>query len=125
MVSTLWMIAELASAISSQYRNNESLTYQRTLFPAPATRVLVYTNAEVLGTTDISHVSIEENFFQIKSIPKRYVLEGTTLRSLCSAIRRQFCDSSMDLAERANFEHFVAICHLSVNPIDSSQQSQH
>jgi hypothetical protein len=31
----------------------------------------------------------------------------------------------MDLAERANFEHFVAICHLPDNPSDSSQQSQY
>jgi len=97
------------------------------LFPAPATRgksISLY-KAEGLETTDVSHVSIEENSVRITSIPRRYHLEGTTLRSPCSVIHRQFCDLSMDLAEKANLEGLVAICHLQDNLSDPSQQSQH
>jgi hypothetical protein len=38
MVTMWWMIAELVDIISFLDRNLEKLTYQRTLFPAPATK---------------------------------------------------------------------------------------
>lgn len=120
------MITELANTINSQDESIEKLTYQRTLFPAPATKgdLLVSTKAYKLATTDVFHESIEENLVQTISISSRYYLERTKPRSLCGAIYRQRCNLSIDLVERANVEQAIEIYPLPDNLSESCQESQ-
>jgi hypothetical protein len=58
------------------------------------------------------------------SIPRGCCLQGTTLLFQCVVIHRQDYDFSMDQAERANFGHLAAACHLEDNLSDSSRQWQ-
>ena len=118
------MIFELADIISSRDGNILTLTYQRTLFPAPATKENIHQSQKAKGraTTDISRGSIEGYPVRMTSTPRKCCLERTTLRSLRATIRGRCDDFSMDQEERAMFEYPPATCHLPDNVSVSGRQ---
>ncbi len=114
------MIVELADTVSSlsHDKNIERLTYQRTLFPAPATKEeyhQISANSISAGrqlTFPMDPGPIEANSVQMFSIPRKFRFERTMPQSLCGAIRRQGGDFSMDQGERANFKYPSVTCRL-------------
>ena len=118
------MIVELANTISFQDISSGWMIYQMTLFPAPAMKGQSNQSLRKrkgLGT-DVFHGSIEENLGRMRSIPRRHYLLQTTLPFRCVVIGRQYCGSSMDQVERANFGYLAVTCHLPENLSDSHQQ---
>jgi hypothetical protein len=119
MSSMSWMIAELANTISSLGdRNVEKFTYQRTLFPAPATKgknPSVSAEAYEWATTHVFHRSKEENSAQTISISSTFRRPETTPRSRGAAICCVRPGFSLDRVERANFECLLPTCHLPHN----------
>ena len=119
------MIVELTATVSFQDKNIQRLTYQSTLFPAPATKgetLSVSVKAEALEATHVSHAAIKLNSIRMSSIQRTCRLEEATLQSPRGAIHRQYGGFSMDQAERANFEYFPATCRLSTDLSASCQQ---
>jgi hypothetical protein len=102
------------------------MTYQRTLFPAPAIMGESHQSLKTLGgrRTDVSHESIEAILVRTISIPRGCCLQQTTLLFRCVGIHEQDCDFSKDQVERANFELLAVIYHLPDNFSDSRQQWQ-
>ena len=100
--------------IESLEENTERFTYQRTLFPAPATDVKIMSSKESMReqNTHVSHVAIRANLVQKISTLRMFHHESTMLQFRCVEIHRRCCDSSTDLGVRAIFAYFVAIRHL-------------
>jgi hypothetical protein len=128
MASMSSMIEELANTISSQDRNIKSSTYQRTLFPAPATKgkfqsLLKHKN---WALTDVSLEPIEGNpGLRTLSTLRTFCPELTMLRTRGGAIRRLYCGSSKGRAGTAKFSISAPTRRLPDNLSDSSQKSQH
>ena len=104
-----------------------SLTYQSTLFPAPATRSFsLQKRYKELALTDVSHEPREGNPVpRMFSILNTYCTEETMSQTRDGVTRRQRCGSSMGRAVTANFEYPAPICRLPHNLSDSGQQPQH
>ena len=106
----------------------KSLTYQSTLFPAPATKSEKFSFSKwhkELALTDVSHEPIEGNpALQMLSILGTCCHEGTTPQTRGAVTCRHYCDSSMGRVATAIFEYLAPICHLSGNLSDSGEQSQ-
>jgi len=110
------MIVELTNTMSSRAGISKRLTYQKTLFPAPAAKDDIH---ESLGkrsgqeVTDVSRESIAENSVQTISNQRKFHLGRTTSPSPRGAIHERCDGFSMDQAERANFGPLSATGHLS------------
>ena len=100
--------------IESLKENTDGFTYQRTLFPAPATDVKTMSSKGSMRAqnTHASHVAIRANLAQNISTLRTFHHESTMLQFRCVEIHGRYCDSSTDPAERAIFACFVAIRHL-------------
>ena len=104
------MIVELANTISPQDRNINSLTYQNTLFPAPATKQK-YQSLKKRKNWPITDVFREP----IEGIPEPRTLsilemcyrERTTLQTQGAVICMRYCGSSTGQALTANFVLFA------------------
>jgi hypothetical protein len=121
------MIVELANTISSQDRNIKSLTYQRTLFPAPAKKGKIQSlqKCKNWALTDVCHEPIEGNPGpRTLSIPRTCCPGRTMRRTRGDVICRQCYGSSKDRAVTANFALYAPTCRLPDNLSDSSQKSQ-
>ena len=100
--------------IESLKEHTEGFTYQRTLFPAPATDVKIMSSKGSMRAqnTHVSHVAIRANLPRKISTLRKFHHESTMLQFRCVEIHGRYCDSSTDLGERAIFACFVAIRHL-------------
>jgi hypothetical protein len=122
------MIAELASTINSQDGKIRSLIYQRTLFPAPATKgkfqsLQMHKNWVL---TDVSHEPIEGiSGPQTPSTLRTRCPERTMLLSRGGVICKQCFGSSKGRAVTANFALSALKCRLPDNVSDSGQKLQH
>ena len=107
----------------------KSLTYQSTLFPAPATETKIFSlekSHKEMALTDVSHEPIEGNPVSlILSISNTCRPEGTMRQTRGGVTCRQCCGSSMGRAVTAIFEYPVPTCRLPENISDSGQQSRH
>src|SRR6266849_9037700 len=114
--------------MSSPDRNMIGLTYQSTLFPAPATKTEIFSlwkKHKELALTDVSHEPIEGNSGpKMLSILSTRCPEGTMRQTRGGVTWRRCCDSSMGRAATAIFELYSAICRLPDNISDSGQQSR-
>src|SRR6266851_5514161 len=115
MRSTSSMIDELDDTISHQDENIASGTYQRTLFPAPATN---RENHQSLGkhtsstTAYVCHEPTGANSVQTTSNLRKNRFRETISLSPCAAICMRCCNFSTDLVEKANSGHLPATCQL-------------
>jgi len=100
--------------IESLKEHTEGITYQRTLFPAPATDVKIMSSkgSTSAQNTHVSHVAIRENLAQKISTLRTFHHESTMFQFHCVEIHRRYCGSSTDPGERAIFAYFVAIRRL-------------
>src|SRR5487761_1187611 len=95
-------------------RNAERSTYERTLFPAPATVMRFVTHMEMIRAqnTDVSHGSIKTSSYRNTSTVGTYHHESTMFLFRYAEIHEQYYGSSTDLGGKANCEYFVPIRHL-------------
>ena len=119
MPSISSMIEELTD-VMSYYDRQWKVTYQRTLFPAPARVGMAIGLNEGMQAGKGTHVCREptvENSDQTTttSIRKNCHSERTTSPCRCTVIRKQWCDFSTGQAERANFGYHLAASHLPDN----------
>jgi hypothetical protein len=116
MVSISSMIVELSDTMSPRDgKNIEWLTYQSTLFPAPAAKGeshQLLRKRMCSAATDVSRGSIGGNSVQMLSIPRACRLERTMSLYRCTAIRGRRCNFSMDRGERAKYEYLSATGYL-------------
>ena len=118
------MIVELANTINSQDKSMKRLIYQRTLFPAPATK----DNFQSLqmrknwALTHVSHEPIEGNPGpRTLSILRTRLPERTMLQTRGDAICRQYYGSSKGRVVTTNFALSAPTRRLPDNLSNSSQ----
>jgi hypothetical protein len=128
MASMSSMIVELANTMSSRDGSIKGLTYQRTLFPAPATKGKFQSlqKRKNWELTDVFHEPIEGNPRPwMPSNLRTCCPERTMLRSRGGVICGRYCGSSKGRAVTANFAHFAPTLRLPDNLSDSGQKSHH
>jgi ribosomal protein L34E len=128
MASMSSMMVELANTMSSQGRNIKSLTYQRTLFPAPATKgnFKFLQKRKNWARTDAFHEPIEGiPGPRTLSIPRTPCSERTMLLTHGGVICRQCCGSSKGRAVTASFALSPPTRCLPDDLSNSSQKLQH
>ena len=110
------MIAELANSISSRIRTIEILSYQMTLFPAPAGRGnnLQFQERIRVRNTDVFRESIGESLDRKISILHKRHLESTMLQFRYAEIHEPGYGSSRDLEVKATAERPAVTCRLKV-----------
>ena len=115
--------------MSSPDMDMKSLTYQSTLFPAPATKTEIFSlrkRRKEMALTDVSHEPIEgKPGLQMFSILNTCCPEGTMWQTRDGVTCRRCCGSSMGRVATTIFEYPALTYRLPNSLNDSDQQSQY